>query len=70
MKKNLARIESALTNTRKSLLEVCGEFGIKYDSEVEIRLKQCNSCGIWLKNMRLDLDGLDICNYCYEHYGP
>lgn len=63
-------IESALINSRKSLLEVCAEFGIQYPYEVEIQLKQCNSCGIWLKKMFLDLDGLDICKYCLDTYGP
>ena len=63
-------IETALFKTRQSLLEICAEFGIQYPLEIEINLKQCNSCGIWLKSMQKDLDELDICGYCYESYGP
>lgn len=66
-------IEQALYKTRKTLLEACAEFSIEYilDSE-DFTLKQCNSCGIWLKPVQLkpDLDGLDICNDCLTFYGP
>jgi hypothetical protein len=63
-------IEQALYKTRKSYLEVCTELGYNNYSSVEIRLKCCNSCGIWMPKMKLDLDGLDICDYCLDAYGP
>jgi hypothetical protein len=63
-------LEKALYKTRKSILEAEAETGIKYVLDSEISLKQCNSCGIWLKTMLKDLDGLDICNQCYNAYGP
>jgi len=62
-------VENLLINTRKSILEVCDELMVEYHSEIEIRLKQCNCCGIWQRNMKLDLDGLDICTYCLDAYG-
>lgn len=63
-------IEAALYKTRKNALEVASELGYNDISEVEIRLKCCSSCGIWLPKMKLDLDGLDICDYCLDAYGP
>lgn len=63
-------VEKALYNTRKTVLEVCAELGYNNISEVEIGLKCCNDCGIWLRQMITDLDGNHICNYCYETYGP
>ncbi len=62
-------VEQALYNTRKTVLEVLTELGYNIDSEVEIGLKCCNDCGIWLKHMITDLDGNDICKFCYETYG-
>jgi len=68
----LNSIDYVLYKTRKSVLEACRELMIEYHSEVEIHLKQCTSCGIWLKPVQLakDLDGLDICNTCLTTYGP
>ena len=63
-------IELALYKTRKNCLEVLDELGYNNVSSVEIRLKCCSSCGIWLPKMEKDLDGLDICNYCLDAYGP
>lgn len=63
-------IEKALYKTRKSALAVLNELGYNDISSVEIRLKCCSSCGIWLPKMKLDLDGLDICDYCLDAYGP
>jgi hypothetical protein len=54
----------------KFRLDAVAELGYNNISEVEISLKCCSSCGIWLPKMKLDLDGLDICNYCLEAYGP
>jgi hypothetical protein len=61
-------VELALFKSRKSLLEVCSELGYNI-SDVEIELKQCSCCDIWLKNLKKDLDGLDICVYCLDAYG-
>lgn len=68
----MLEIEKTLYKTRKSLLDVCSEFDVEYIDSGEISLKQCNSCGIWLKPQQLlpDLDGLDICNDCLTYYGP
>ena len=66
----MSPIESGLYNTRKSVLEVASELGYNSYSEVEISLKCCNDCGIWLKHMQLDLDGNDICKVCYNTIGP
>jgi hypothetical protein len=63
-------IELALVNTRKSWLDVATELGYNESYSVETTLKCCCSCGLWLPRMRLDLDGLDICNYCLDAYGP
>jgi hypothetical protein len=63
-------LEITLYKTRKSVLDACTEIGYNNVSEIEIRLKQCNCCGIWLKTMKLDLDGNDICDYCLDAYGP
>lgn len=63
-------LETALFKTRKNILETADEIGYNYVSEVEIQLKQCNCCGIWLKVMHQDLDNLDICTYCLDAYGP
>lgn len=63
-------VEAALYKTRKNALEVLTELGYNDYSSVEIRLKCCSSCGLWLSRMKLDLDGLDICDYCLEAYGP
>lgn len=64
------QIELALNNTRKSVLEVCTELMVECPLDIEIGLKQCNCCGLWLKKMQKDLDGLDICSYCLDAYGP
>jgi hypothetical protein len=63
-------VEKALYKTRKSVLEVIEELDYNDYSEAVITLKCCSSCGIWLPKMKLDLDGLDICNYCLDAYGP
>lgn len=63
-------IEKTLINTRKTALEALTELGYNESYSLEINLKCCTSCGLWLKKMKLDLDGLDICNYCLDAYGP
>lgn len=63
------QLEKALINTRKTVLEVCTDLDIQYPPDVEIQLKACSSCGIWLVKMPKDLDGLDTCNLCLDTYG-
>ena len=67
----LSSLDYVLYRTHKSVLEACDELMIEYHSEVEIQLKQCTSCGVWLKPQQLkkDLDGLDICTTCLDAYG-
>lgn len=68
----LSALDYVLYKTRKTPLAACAELMIEYHHEVEIQLKQCNCCGIWLKPLQLkkDLDSLDICNDCLNAYGP
>lgn len=70
-KSGLNALDYVLYKTHKSILDACAELMIEYSSEVEIHLKQCNCCGIWLKPGQLvkDLDGLDICQTCVDAYG-
>jgi hypothetical protein len=67
----LNAVDYVLYKTRKNPLEAFRELMIEYDSEWEINLIQCTSCGIWLKPPQLfkDLDGLDICNECKTFNG-
>jgi hypothetical protein len=68
----LNSLDYVLYKTHKSVLEACRELMIEYHPEVEIHLKQCTSCGIWLKpeQLKKDLDELDICTTCLTAYGP
>lgn len=67
----LNAVDYVLYRSHKTVLEAFAELMIQYDSEWEIHLKQCTSCGIWLKPIQLkkDLDGLDICQDCVSTYG-
>lgn len=65
-------LEKTLYRSRKSVLEACAEIDIKYPPDVEISaLRECTSCGIWLKTgqMKKDADDLDICKDCLDVYG-
>lgn len=62
-------LEATLLNTRKTVLAACGELGYNYPNESEINLIACSSCGLWLKKMKNDNDGLPICNPCINEYG-
>ncbi len=62
-------IEKYLINTRKSIFEVCRELDYNYPYESEINLIACSSCGLWLKRMQKDQDGLPICATCIDEYG-
>ena len=68
----LNAIDYVLHKTHKSVLDAFAELMIEYNSEVEIHLQQCTSCGIWRKpeHLKKDLDDLDICPECYNTYGP
>ncbi len=60
-----------LSDIIKSVLDSEDDFDYNNDSEVENSLpKQCNSCGYEHRRMFKDLDGLDICKYCLDLYGP
>ena len=64
-------IESALYRKKKTLLEVCEEFGITVD-EAEVNLiETCSNCSIWFKSgeLVLDLDDNPICKVCKRFYG-
>lgn len=67
----LNAVDYVLYKSRKSVLEAFRELMIEYNHELEIHLKQCTSCGIWLKPFQLkkDLDDLDICQDCVTIYG-
>lgn len=67
----LNAVDYVLYKTHKSTLDAFRELMIEYNSEWEINLLQCTSCGIWLKPTQLlkDLDGLDICSDCQTTYG-
>lgn len=67
----LNAVDYVLYKTHKTVLEAFRELMIQYNSEWEIHLKQCTSCGIWLKPAQLkkDLDELDICTTCEDAYG-
>ena len=68
---NLNAIDEVLYKTHKSVLAAFRELMIEYNSEWEINLKQCTSCGIWLKHHQLkkDLDNLEVCDDCIKAYG-
>lgn len=68
---HLNPLDRVLYKTRKNVVDACAELMIEYSYEVEIQLKQCSSCDIWLKPSQLskDLDGLDICSVCVDEYG-
>lgn len=63
----------SLYRTRKTLKEVCEEYGIEYDPNMNTYpLAQCASCSIWhnYDKMPVDLDGNKICYTCLDTYGP
>lgn len=65
------QIEEQLYRKKRTLLEVCEEFGISpEDADISI-LETCSSCSIWFKTTELipDLDGNPICKTCQRFYG-
>jgi hypothetical protein len=67
----MTEIESALYRKKRTLLEVCQEFGIDVDDADISNLETCSSCSIWYKSAELisDLDGNPICKVCNRFYG-
>lgn len=64
-------IESALYRKKRTLLEVCQEFGIHIEDADISSLETCSNCSIWFKPIELipDLDGNPICKICRRFYG-
>lgn len=64
-------LEQALYRKKKTLLEVCEEFGIEVDDADISNIETCSNCSIWYKSKELilDLDDNPICKTCYKFYG-
>jgi len=64
-------LESALYRKKRTLYEVCQEFGIDVDDAEIPTLETCSNCSIWFKSVELilDLDGNPICKICRRFYG-
>ena len=62
-------LDKALFKTRLTVKEACDKLDIEYPTNVPISLLSCSSCGVWLKTMKVDQDGLDICDLCLDTYG-
>lgn len=65
------QIEEQLYRKKRTLLEVCHEFGIQPEDVDIPTLETCSNCSIWFKNTELipDLDGNPICKTCQRFYG-
>ena len=67
------RIVKYLTNTRKSLYEVCREHDINIDAidlyALETYIDQCSHCNIWSTKLIPDLDDNPICPVCVRISG-
>jgi hypothetical protein len=67
------RLAKHLSNTRKSLLQVCREHDIDLadiDNYIlQGYIDQCSHCNIWSKKLMDDLDGNPICRVCYDVAG-
>lgn len=64
-------VQTALYRKKRTLLEVCEEFGIEVDEADIGTLETCSNCSIWYKGPELisDLDGNPICKTCWRFYG-
>lgn len=64
-------VQTALYRKKRTLLEVCEEFGIDVDQADIGNLETCSNCSIWYKSpeLILDLDDNPICKTCYKFYG-
>lgn len=65
------KIEEALYRKKRTLLEVCEEFGIPVEDALIDEVETCSNCSIWFKSTELipDLDGNPICKVCNRFYG-
>ena len=68
---SIERVERSLVKTRRSLREVCEEFGIDTPSHDELCISQCTQCSTWHYTYKLveDLDDNLICTYCDDIFG-
>lgn len=62
-------LEYVLYRTRYTVKEACDILNIPYPTGLPVTLLSCSSCGVWLKKMKVDQDGLEICDLCLETYG-
>lgn len=64
-------VANALYKTKRTLKEVCGEFGIPLSECGFDPLETCSNCDIWYKKkeMLLDLDSNLICRVCFKFFG-
>lgn len=65
------KLEESLYRKKRTLLEVCEEFGIDVEDAEVLELETCSNCSIWYKMSELipDLDGNPICKVCNRFYG-
>lgn len=68
---SISKVEKALVKTRRSLREVCDEFGIDMPDREDLCVSNCSQCSVWNYNYKLieDLDGNPICRYCNDLFG-
>lgn len=64
-------LEKTLYRKKRSLRDVCLEFGIDVEDADISNLESCSNCSIWHKpnELVLDLDGNPICKICSRFYG-
>lgn len=66
-------LANSLRGTRKTLVEVCKELGIDFESidHHNLLVGQCCSCRVWHRSIQLinDLDDNPICHYCEDLMG-
>jgi hypothetical protein len=67
------RLVKRLSNTRKTLFEICKEYDIDLE-EVDIDvlqtyIDQCSHCNIWSTKLVPDLDDNPICPLCVRLVG-
>lgn len=60
-------LDKALSNTRRSLVDICAEFNINIENIDINKLENysCCNCGIWGRNHTHE-DGLPICHFCND----
>lgn len=67
------RLAKHLSNTRKSLQQVCREHDVDLEAidsyVLQQYIDQCSHCNIWAKKLIDDLDGNPICRVCLDIAG-